>query len=143
MPVAAFSHDALGVRVVLCASDLNRKEPLELFIRDSSQRAGSDFRPVPVVDDEDERVLERRLNQTDAVIVIMLIVRAIEEKRVESTARAVVDLAKICLNQPEVRRNTPSELHVLEELLFRTAKFRPIVNAGHFDVVSVHGGTGR
>ena len=67
MPVAVLLRDG-GVAVVLGGAHLDRIEHIEPGRGDRRMGAVAHRLPVPVIDDEDELVVQRRLGQRQSVI---------------------------------------------------------------------------
>jgi hypothetical protein len=102
--------------------------------------------PVPVVDDQQERLRQGGLREAHAVVLALGIVRPVEQVGVERPERCEIHLPIIGFDERKHHARVRGHPDIPEKLVLRAAEFRPVVDAGDGEPVAVDrragGGTG-
>jgi hypothetical protein len=90
------------MRIRLCGSDLDRTNYRRLSVGKRTEGPRPHRRPVPVIDDQQVDIIERRLGNDHAVILILFLVGSVKEVNVEPPDCRKIDAAEIGFNEGEI-----------------------------------------
>src|SRR5579872_267379 len=121
VPVAGLSCDG-RMRSVQRSADGNTIQNREFQILDSLEGSLACRSVVPVIDDEDELIFQRRQSKGNSVKLVSSSMRTVEHIHVKTPELGVVDRTEITLNESDLRAPGTEALEVLQKLCFGTPK---------------------